>query len=170
MLLQVNLAQADLVEECNLDRFQVQFVGLSEGVSYDNSLFKSSSRVVKDLKLNVTVVRHPTHTPIPLNQRLRLGGSREGPRFIFVPNPGCSTYLYPLGFIAPPSTPSTSLRHQICLHTRTIPTTLSVHPLSKELITTADIYRIQFLNYEGVHRHVSSKPCGCRWWCRPRHP
>lgn len=66
MLLQVNLAQADLVDECNLDRFQVQFVGLSEGVSYDNSLFKSSSRVVKDLKLNVTVVSHPTHTPTPL--------------------------------------------------------------------------------------------------------
>ena len=55
--LQVDLTNPEVVDECNYDRFQVQYVPLPEGLPYDGNLFKLHPALVRDIKLNVSVVR-----------------------------------------------------------------------------------------------------------------
>ena len=53
----MDLSQRQVVEECNLDRFQLLFMPHADGAEYDDRLFKLHQHLVKDTIMNVSVVR-----------------------------------------------------------------------------------------------------------------
>lgn len=60
---QVDLLQPQVVEECNMDRFQLQYMPLADGAEYNDSLFKLHPHLVQDTLLNVSVVVVSTSAP-----------------------------------------------------------------------------------------------------------